>query len=634
MRDDSQKRIEKLKSRVYSRDYDDSRSGARTEFSQKEQTGQEDWVSGDKIPELLSRSLVGEEKTRWAKRVFVGSLIFFLMAAGVAVFMFLGGLNTVSSKNVDIEIGAPVGVAAGEVNEYEITINNGNNVTLENVALFITYPDGSRRDTGEELTARERVELDNIASGRSLRHALSFIVYGEKESVQNLFLTLEYTVPGSNATFTKEKQHEIRISSAPLIVEVDYPEEVSSGQLFDIDVTLSSNSTEILEDVVITLEPPFGYSLELSDVEASAQNTWNMGDFKPAQKKTITLNGRLLGQDQDERTFRFVFGRGTPDGMSIQTELVSTAETVRITRPFIVLSNTINGQSGSTVVVSGGRVNRGVLRWQNTTDSALSDVVIEAEIFGLPLDKDSVRVQGGFYQSVRDSIVWDKSTDPRLSFVDVGEEGSLTYNFGTKTGSFTESDGVIQVLLKARGVRVTGSTREVVSSETTQQVKLAANLGISGRAVYSIGPFSNMGPVPPQAEQMTTYTILLNATASFGDITDTKAVMELPLSVEWLGVTNPTSESVTYDDANRRITWNLGVVREGAGSTRPVRELAFQVRLTPSVSQKGGLAVLVDDIEIIGQDDRAGTTVIDTIQNITTSLSTDPQYNQQDGIVE
>ncbi len=633
MSDERRQRIERLKNRLYSRDYKDSRTGGRSSFEESEHQGATDWSSGDKIPDLLSETQDLEKKSIWAKRIFAGSIVFFIVAAAITLYMFFGGLNTVSSKNVDVEVGGPIGVAAGEPNEFEVTIKNGNNVPLERVMLVVTYPEGARDEGGELLTGENRIPLDDIGSGSLLRHVLTFASYGEKESVQKLFLALEYTVPGSNATFVKDKEHEITISSAPLIIDIDYPEEVTSGQIFSFDVQVSSNSTVDLENVVVRVERPFGFSLENSNPESVAQDVWNLGDMKPAEKKTITLTGRLQGQDEDERTFRFYTGTGTGDGKDIDTELVLSLETITIKRPFIALKNTINGQTGDQVVIRGADSNSGTIRWENTTPDLLTDLVVEAELIGLPLERESVVVPAGFYQSIRNSMIWDKSTNPDLASIDVGDEGNLSYSFNTKDSNFNETEGIIEILLKARAVRVTGSTREVITSETTQKVRLAAGLALSGRAVYSSGPFTNTGPIPPKAETGTTYTVILSVGGSYGDITDTQLTAVLPVAVEWLGVSSPSSESVTFNNSGRRLTWNLGTVREGSGITRPVRELAFQVRLTPSVNQVGSLVNLVDQIEIIGQDSRAGTAVTDRIQAITTSISTDPQYKQLDGFV-
>lgn len=634
MQDKSKDKIEKLKSRLYSRSYNTDKVGERSAFNTEQVDGPTDWQSGDRIGELLSRNFAGEKKSVWAKRIFIFSLIFFAIAAGLAVFMFMGGLNAVSTKNVDIEVGGPISIAGGESNEFEITIKNGNNVPLQNAYLLVTYPTGARdAETKAPLSSRERISLGQIDSGRTGRQKLTFIAYGEKDSVQTLDLAVEYTVPGSNATFVKEKKHDVTISSAPLIVDVTYPQQVTSGQLVGFTAEIASNSTETIDNVVVRIEPPFGFTLEGSQPEVVASNVWNIGTLKPAEKKTITFSGRLTGQDKDERSFRIYVGTGTDTGTDIDTELIALTETLEISRPFISLSSTINGQAGNEIVLRGERFNSGTIYWKNTTPNKLSDMVIEAQIIGAPLNRSSVRAPQGFYQSVRDTIVWDKTTDPSLASIDVGEENSFDFSFDTLAGNFSESDGVIEIILTAHAVRTTDTKRETVESQTTQHIRLAAGLGISGRAVYSVGPFTNTGPVPPQAEKPTTYTIILTTTASFGDIANVVAHAKLPLSVEWLGVVSPTSESLTYNPDGRTLEWSLGTVSEGTGTTRPAREVAFQVRLTPSVSQLNTLAHLIDDIGIIGQDSRAGTSVLDSMTSITTSLSTDPAYNQSSGFV-
>jgi len=63
MNEDHKQRIEKLKSRLHSRDYSDTRTGERSFFTKKEHEGSTDWNSEESIQDLLSQTPEIEKKS-------------------------------------------------------------------------------------------------------------------------------------------------------------------------------------------------------------------------------------------------------------------------------------------------------------------------------------------------------------------------------------------------------------------------------------------------------------------------------------------------------------------------------------------------------------------------------------------
>ena len=58
-------------------------------------------------------------------------------------------------------------------------------------------------------------------------------------------------------------------------------------------------------------------------------------------------------------------------------------------------------------------------------------------------------------------------------------------------------------------------------------------------AVRSIGPFENMGPIPPKADNETTYTIIFSLSSPFNDINSVEVTGSLPSYIAWKNLTSP-----------------------------------------------------------------------------------------------
>jgi hypothetical protein len=182
------------------------------------------------------------------------------------------------------------------------------------------------------------------------------------------------------------------------------------------------------------------------------------------------------------------------------------------------------------------------------------------------------------------------------------------------------------------GTRAVNGTPEILYTDS-KLLKISSFLKLLSRGFRSIGPFENSGPFPPKVDNETTYTITWTATDSWNDVKGAKVVAILPPNVKWTGYTSPDSENITYDNTSGQVVWNVGDMKANTGSTYPTREVSFQVSITPSVSQLGQDVPLLNEAVISGTDAFSGARVGETKAQVTTNITSDPQYNEGIGRV-
>ncbi len=633
----SRSQLDRMNDRLYSRTKYRPPEDMREPISEVESKPvPSDWQSGD-IDEMLASPRQYAEHHPIIKRIFFVSILFAICAAIAASLIYFNGDNFISSKNLEISIDGPVSISAGSVVELAITITNKNNATLDNVNLDILYPSGTRSVDNQTIELGDVEEaLEDLLPGDKITKNIQAIFLGKEGEIKEIRVLVDYRVKGSNATFTKEKSSSLTIGSAPVTVTLSRPDRVGSGEEFVTTATIVANSSELLKNVILRAEYPYGFSLRTSTPVSSDKDKrlWLLGDLAPGTKKTVSLRGSLIGENEEERTFRFFVGSGEGDNESIDTLLASQVMSVSIERPSIDLSIRLNNEISDEYVAPVGKQVQGTITIKNNLLESLSNPVLEVRITGAPLDKLSVRPRsGGFYNSTTNSIVWDESNSQDLRALAPGDTSTVSFEFASlQSLPLGSSNQEIELTVSLTG-RAQGTSGTLKVSET-RLVKIASEVSLSAKSLYSIGPFVNRGSIPPKAEEETTYTITLTTSNTRNDIEDVVITGQLGANVQWAeDISPPSNPRVSYNESTRTMTWNLDKLPSGTGFTSSSREMSFRVSLIPSLGQVGGVPVLFGNIVLTGVDSFTNSPIRVSHPAVTTMISTDPQYVQGDEIV-
>lgn len=610
--------IERLKRNLYSRNEKLVPKEKRTPVPAHEVDVQQNWGTNTNFD--LSPEAMAKKNNSFFNKFLLGSLVFFLLSLGVAAFIFFGGLNMISSNNLDVKVTAPSSVSSGEELPIGLSIVNGNRTDLEEVSLFVEYPEGSEsvEEQGKDLT-REKIQLGIIPKGKSGEHNLNVILFGEKDAIKTFTFRLEYKVKGSNAVFSKEKKFDVMISSSPLLLDVTYPKEVNSGQIVSVTIDLTSNSTVPVKNTLIKVEYPYGFTYKDSTMSPYRDNNiWNLGDLKDGDKKTLTIRGILVGQNLEDRSFRVSAGAQSADNSKdFDTTLATGIFTMGIRKSFYDLNVSYNQQSapvaGQSIPVD--------IRWQNTLPDKIINSNIQVTISGNAFDRNLVSASaGGFYRSVDNTIIWDKNSNSSLATIlpgDSSQAGFSVTSFADMTSGKLIKNPHIDLHIVISGDR-SGSDSSTVTSEEDITIKIATNIGIKAKTLRDAGPFTNTGPIPPKADKETTYTITWSLSNTTNDIKNTVVTTTLPVGVEWKAETSPSGEKLSYDPSSRVVTWAVGNVSAGVGYGYAPREASFKVGLTPSINQIGTSPILTSSINVSATDSYTEKQVISSTQELNT----------------
>lgn len=637
-----QERIEQLRRAMYSRKLSGQlHERPRRELEHDKELVADDWKTQE--PELdkmqVAPRFIGTTRAilKWFLTL---SVVFFVAAAAFFgyYFVFGGGSHPANPGNIDILVSGPPQVAGGEPVELQITVVNRNRVALELADLLITFPPGTRSvaDFATDLPSL-RQSLGTIEPGGRRQGTISAVFSGAGGQTANIKVELEYRVTGSSAIFVAPQDHTLTFISSPISISVDGNTQTTSGQSVQFTVSVASNASAPLRDVVVDMTYPFGFKFSSASPAPAKGNSWSLGDFSPGQRKSILVQGSLAGEQGDKRVFRISAGTRNATSSGVTTKLAENAYEMKIAAAFLGLSISTNTSQpaarpndfetqpklgvpiaapGSTVTVT--------VQYQNNLSVEINDAVIVARLAGLDIDGEHVRVNEGFFRSSDYTVIWDKTTTGGdLGTLTPGQKGTVAFSFTMPSPKTATGDPKIDISVNAAGKRLSESgVPQSLQSAVKTQVRLATDLQLAAQALYTQNPFGVAGPMPPKAGTETEYALVFTVTNTTNKITNAKVTAKLPAYVRWIGSHAPRTESLTFNQFDGTFTWNIGDIAPGTGlnGTQP-RQIAISVGFTPSTSQIGDQPALVQNVTLTGTDESTGSTVTrKTEPDVTTNL--------------
>lgn len=558
------------------------------------------------------------------KKFFIGAVVFFVAALGFAAYMFTSGGTSVSSDNIDIKVLGNAFTKGGEELPLSVEITNRNNANLELADLVVEYPRGAS-DKETDVIRIPRDTIGTIKKGQSVTRNIKVTLFGDEKSVRTIKLSLNYHPEGSNAIFTKEKEYGVTISSAPLSLLLDAPTTATSDQIITLNVTATLNTTLPDTDTMLQLSYPPNFVFDSAVPAPSLGNSlWSLSSLTQTTPLTISVKGKLVGQDGDQQVFHAYAGTTSPtDKTLVDVVYNSLLQTVTITKPFLETHILVNNQDLPTYTANGGSQITGEVSWVNNLPTRVTDAKIILNLAGNAFDKLTVNPMDGFFDSANSRIIWDKNTTEDLASVEPGARGVV--NFTLKPLSLVGATTQLKEPQVTMNVSIAGKQPSLgsiyadVNNFSTKVVKILSDFQIATSASFVDGP------LPPKAETESKYSITWTLSNSANTITNGQAKAVLPIYVSWGGTAGGTGESVGYNATTREVTWNIGTVRPNTGFDSN-REVTFDVILKPSLSQVGSVPQLIKDVYLSGMDTYTGTVVKNSRGPLTTLLTNDSGF--------
>lgn len=541
------------------------------------------------VPRTIPQSLFS--------KLFIGSIIFFVIAIAITVITIATSAN-VSSRRINLEVLGRTFVDGGETLPLQVVVGNNNTTQIELADVLIEYPTTS----GVE---RIRRSVGTVGARQQVIENFDIVLFGEEGTTVPMDITLEYRIPDSNAILTKETTYEVVLRSTPIVLSVLGPQSSLPNQNVTINYTVVSNSSTLVEDIVLVTEYPIGFEFSNANPAPSFSNTvWVLGDLEPGTTRTIAVNGTVRGAEGDIAAFKGTIGRQDPnDEKRVGTAFATMAYPLPLDPPFLVTELVVNGNTNSTSTVTAKQDLDITVNWRNPLPVRIQDARIDV-LLGGAFDTASVDPQDGFYDSATQSVIWSKDDYSEFAVIEPGQSGQVSFRMKPKTTGAqgqVATDPSISMRANIFGT-IEGGVVQSAQSVDESTITVASDFILLADVQYATGALVNSGPLPPKVGEQTTYTVALTVTNSSSTVTDGVVRMTLPLYVTWLSIITPQQTPIVYNPTTREVAWTVGAVEAGAGYTKPAKQVSFKVGITPSASQVGTNPALTSAITLSGVD--------------------------------
>lgn len=566
-----------------------------------------------------------QKTTSVFKTLFIIAVIFFICASLFAAYKFYEGGSVVSSENIEINVIGNAFTQGGENLPLQIEIINHNNASLELATMIVEYPKGATTNESD-LVRLPRENIGTIKSGQRVEKNINITLFGDQNVVRDIKVKLEYHPEGSNAIFTKEKIYQVTINSSPVALSFFGPNETSSNQVLNFKIVATLNTSLPSEQAVLKVDYPAGFRYEDSDIKPSlGDSIWSLEDLSLNNPLSINISGRLVGQNNDEQVFRVYVGTIKSNNQStIDIVYNSLLHTITIKKPFLETRIVIDGDDAEYYSVQGGKEIRTNIVWSNNLPNRVDNVQIIAKLSGNAFDRSTI-ISDGFYNSLDNTIIWDRNIDESFSSIQPGVSGNVSFLFKPLSvvgsgGTVREPQIVIEVSIRGREPS-SGSVSTEVNNFERKVIKILSDFQLSANA-YHVS-----GPKPPKIENETIYKVVWNISNSTNTITNAEARALLPIYIKWKGA---NSSGLSFDESSREVVWNIGTVQPNTGFGSIQKEASFNVSLSPSLSQVGSVPLLVREVYITGKDVFTDKIIKTSQRSISTLIQSDSNYRSGD----
>jgi len=575
---------------------------------------QQDFALKKVIGKGANFGLAKKPKKRFRFRIkYLGiglAIIVIIVLIFVATNLIKGWFSVSFSKDkVGLEITAPGEISSGEEIEFSVSYQNDNQLTLEDAKLVIDYPQDAYSLEGNELT-QETLELNSILPKTKGVKNFKIRLAGEKGNVRTLAIKLNYQPENTSSRFENFTSFKMNITAALVGIYLAAPQKAISGEEISYNLDYINNSDQDFSDLKIELDYPLGFTFKTADPEPTEENNiWQLEQLKQDERGTIRISGILEGTEEENKTLKASISKTENDRFLKYSQTSSITQIV--SSPLLISLFLNKKEQEEEISISSGEKLNYKIEFKNNADVALSQLSLKAYFQGQMLDFKTLKLkERGFFDSLNNVIIWGAAGINSLALLPPGQSGEVGFSLSLKKDfsieNFDDKNFQISVRVEIETFNVPPQfnleklkIEKILSSKINTQVVLQAK-GYYNETSSSI---KNSGPIPPKANQTTTYTIHWQITNASNDLKDIEVTAVLPVGIEWQDAyIIPEDTELEYNGRTKEMVWKIDKLPAATGFLIPVYEAVFQIAITPSITQVGTTPVLSDESSLKGTD--------------------------------
>lgn len=557
-----------------------------------------------------------EHKPKRSNRaLYLWGLALFLFAVLAVVllgmYVFGGTKESFTGNRVAFELSGERSPKTADDTGYTLTITNNEEVDLEDLELYIDWPEisddplaGVAHFAASGIPATSEAnntwELGNVAAGSAVDFRFTARFAGRAGAAVAIPFSLSFRPSSFTSVYTATHEETFTLGDATISLDISAPSVAAAGSEVLLSVRASGETLagENQDAVFLELSLPAAFSVSSAAPEPAEEGVlrWPISALaKAGGGYEVSINAALGASAGEKLSVGAKLVRENSD-----EELVSAQKEISVQNASIAVS--------VSAVPSLGKK----LQWDERLDYSVTvkntgTYVMRGVVVRLQLPNESLwdssslsAASGGFYES--GNVFWDSTTTPALDSVRPDASVSLALSLATSERPPRGFAGVPR-LVAGLEVKARLGDQEVSVTSEENIVNILADVAfeVSGRYRSPEGAVVGTGPNPPQAGQETTYAVLWTVGPTTSGLRDLSLSTRLPSYVSWKNDSSLAVGEISFDAGTRNVTWKASRV---PALELPI-EVQFKVSVTPT-SELSGSTVLAERSTLSVTDDAVG----------------------------
>ncbi|MDD2753214.1 MAG: hypothetical protein PHT44_01215 [Candidatus Portnoybacteria bacterium] len=595
-----------------------------------EQAGATQWQDNGQKGFYLS---VKEKRALW---LALSAVV--LAAAVIGGWFWWRNFKSFNTDEMSLDIFGQDRVVSGEEVNYIVRYKNNSGVAVSNATLSFSFSnqlmpvDSSGAVKQGDLMVMSK-NLGQLAPEQDGQAEFKVRVLGDKDSQQKFTAKLNYRPSNISSDFSNSKEFASTIISVPLVLSFILPDRIVSGQTMNFSLRYLNTSDAAFNDAKLKIEYPEGFIFDSALPSPSdGNNAWSLAEIGSREEGNIIIKGTIAGNEGESKVFKAQIGTQKSDAEFVVYSQTLASPQIS-TSPLFVEQSLVGAQNNNADI---GQDLTYKIKYRNTTNVAIGPVFITVKIDSKAMDPSGVNAKNGFFSSSDNTITWNSSSLPALEQLAAGAEGELEFSLKVKNvlpiNKFSDKNFTISTTVKIDSFNIPlALSGTQLAGQNQLVVKINSRLVLAMKGFYADQLILNSGPLPPKVGQKTTYTVYWQVLNVSNELASVAVEAYLPSYTSWEGKIYPANEDIKYDASSGKIIWQIGKLSAGTGFVYPVKQIAFQVGFTPSISQVDDSAVVVQQAKATGDDSFTNVQISASDNALKSDMPDDPTITLEKG---
>lgn len=587
-----EKDIQKHESEIIKREHDTTAYDVwRSQEKIQEDVGSDNW-------QKIKDRLVGVR----IRGIVLGGIILFgitIIVSSVVSFVYFQK-GFFAQERVALSIETSQAINSNKLTEVTFVYDNDNRATLSNAEIAVGFgdhfvPAGEQDNFTQVSDSQGVIRIGKIGGHDKGKFVLTGYFAGPQNSINTISGILRYTPEKTNVRYETNARAVTTITSSPVIIDVESPLSVVSGNLMNIVFKIKNTSDTDLSQLKFSVEMPDTFSLYNSSPLPNYGNTWLLDGIKAKSEIAVVIRGGIGAAVGTRQSFTGrVFSQNSTNDI---VEYANVTYTPNMIQSPITVQQKLVGNSD--VVYPSERLSY-IVTFINNSDVPLRDAIVTVNLDSAVLDYEKLELlDGGDYDQENRRIVWKAADVPALKIFEPQKMGEVRFIVPVLENLPVNNDQDYHFSTSS----IASIDSEDIPSELRENKTVLSNIltvPVGAKVLYEPKIAFKSGAKKLKVGEETIYTVTIKMGSVNNDLDNVKVFLPLPTHTKYEG--NADNDGMEYNERSNELVWDIGKMTHGTGITSDAREISFDLSIKPSIDQLGAYVPIIKSQKIAGVD--------------------------------